>query len=75
MIAEIDKLNAADPQNPITHIINAAGVTGIKSVSVKQSTINDFMIFVGRPNVDWCEDHKVETIRTNVIGCLNVAGD
>jgi hypothetical protein len=22
----------------------------------------------GRPNVDWCEDHKVETIRGNVIG-------
>ncbi len=27
----------------------------------------------GRPNVDWCEDHKAETIRTNVIGCLNIA--
>jgi dTDP-4-dehydrorhamnose reductase len=27
----------------------------------------------GRPNVDWCEDHKAETIRSNVIGCLNVA--
>lgn len=27
----------------------------------------------GRPNVDWCEDHKQETIRTNVIGCLNMA--
>lgn len=27
----------------------------------------------GRPNVDWCEDHKVETIRSNVIGCLNLA--
>jgi dTDP-4-dehydrorhamnose reductase len=27
----------------------------------------------GRPNVDWCEDHRAETIRTNVIGCLNVA--
>ena len=27
----------------------------------------------GRPNIDWCEDHKVETIRTNVIGTLNVA--
>ncbi len=27
----------------------------------------------GRPNVDWCEDHRVETIRTNVIGCLNMA--
>jgi dTDP-4-dehydrorhamnose reductase len=27
----------------------------------------------GRPNVDWCESHKVETIRANVIGCLNLA--
>lgn len=27
----------------------------------------------GRPNVDWCEDHKPETVRTNVIGCLNIA--
>ena len=26
----------------------------------------------GRPTVDWCEDHKRETIRTNVIGTLNV---
>ena len=27
----------------------------------------------GRPNVDWCEDHRPETIRANVIGVLNVA--
>jgi len=27
----------------------------------------------GRPNVDWCEDHRIETVRTNVIGCLNLA--
>ena len=27
----------------------------------------------GRPNVDWCEDHKEETIRNNVIGTLNLA--
>lgn len=26
----------------------------------------------GRPTVDWCETHKQETIRTNVIGILNV---
>jgi 3,5-epimerase/4-reductase len=26
----------------------------------------------GRPNVDWCEDHKEETIRANVIGALNL---
>ncbi|GFR46629.1 hypothetical protein Agub_g8234 [Astrephomene gubernaculifera] len=27
----------------------------------------------GRPNVDWCESHKLETIRANVLGCLNLA--
>lgn len=27
----------------------------------------------GRPNVDWCEDNKEETIRNNVIGTLNLA--
>jgi len=26
----------------------------------------------GRPNVDWCEDNKQETIRANVIGALNL---
>ena len=27
----------------------------------------------GRPNVDWCETHKDETLQSNVIGALNVA--
>jgi nucleoside-diphosphate-sugar epimerase len=27
----------------------------------------------GRPNVDWCEEHKQETIRSNVIGTLILA--
>ncbi|PSK56508.1 hypothetical protein B9Z65_6132 [Elsinoe australis] len=27
----------------------------------------------GRPNVDWCEDNKQETIRSNVIGMLSLA--
>ena len=27
----------------------------------------------GRPNVDWCEFNKQTVIRTNVIGCLNLA--
>ena len=26
----------------------------------------------GTPNSDWCEDHKVETFRSNVLGPLNV---
>jgi 3,5-epimerase/4-reductase len=27
----------------------------------------------GRPNVDWCEAHRAETLRANVIGCLTLA--
>lgn len=26
----------------------------------------------GRPNVDWCEDHKLEVIRVNMLGTLNL---
>eukprot|EP00727_Mastigamoeba_balamuthi_P009436 m51a1_g5114 putative nad dependent epimerase (297) ;mRNA; f:349050-350429 len=26
----------------------------------------------GRPNVDWCEEHRAETVRANVIGTLNL---
>jgi len=26
----------------------------------------------GRPNVDWCEDHKPETVRANVVGTVNL---
>ncbi|KAL7626003.1 hypothetical protein AAE478_002772 [Parahypoxylon ruwenzoriense] len=26
----------------------------------------------GTPNVDWCEDHKIETVRSNILGVLNV---
>ncbi|PIS00640.1 MAG: hypothetical protein COT84_06515 [Chlamydiae bacterium CG10_big_fil_rev_8_21_14_0_10_35_9] len=36
----------------------------------------DFIInaagITGRPNIDWCEDHKEETICANVLGCLNL---
>ncbi len=27
----------------------------------------------GTPNVDWCEDNKQETIRSNILGALNLA--
>eukprot|EP00246_Nothoceros_aenigmaticus_P006635 TRINITY_DN1966_c0_g1_i1.p1 TRINITY_DN1966_c0_g1~~TRINITY_DN1966_c0_g1_i1.p1 ORF type:complete len:677 (-),score=131.81 TRINITY_DN1966_c0_g1_i1:412-2442(-) len=27
----------------------------------------------GRPNVDWCESHKADTIRANVVGTLTLA--
>lgn len=27
----------------------------------------------GRPTIDWCEDHQIETIRANIIGALMLA--
>ena len=42
-----------------------------------KSTNPDFIVncagIIGKPNVDWCETHKEDTIRTNVIGTLNLA--
>ncbi len=36
----------------------------------------DFIInaagITGRPNIDWCETHRQETIRVNVLGAVNV---
>ena len=29
----------------------------------------------GRPNVDWCESHRRETVRSNVIGTLLLADE
>eukprot|EP00199_Chlamydomonas_sp_CCMP681_P002912 CAMPEP_0119105632 /NCGR_PEP_ID=MMETSP1180-20130426/3544_1 /TAXON_ID=3052 ORGANISM="Chlamydomonas cf sp, Strain CCMP681" /NCGR_SAMPLE_ID=MMETSP1180 /ASSEMBLY_ACC=CAM_ASM_000741 /LENGTH=308 /DNA_ID=CAMNT_0007090739 /DNA_START=13 /DNA_END=939 /DNA_ORIENTATION=- len=40
---------------------------------VKPTHVLNCAGLTGRPNVDWCETHKVETIRANVIGCLNLA--
>ncbi|KAF2313215.1 hypothetical protein GH714_009826 [Hevea brasiliensis] len=42
-------------------------------VNVKPSHVFNAAGVTGRPNVDWCESHKVETIRTNVVGTLTLA--
>ncbi|KAJ8617237.1 hypothetical protein MRB53_013423 [Persea americana] len=40
---------------------------------VKPTHIFNAAGVTGRPNVDWCESHKPETIRANVIGTLTLA--
>lgn len=40
---------------------------------VKPSHVFNAAGVTGRPNVDWCEAHKPETIRTNVVGTLTLA--
>jgi dTDP-4-dehydrorhamnose reductase len=41
--------------------------------AVKPTHVINAAGVTGRPNVDWCEDHKAETVRANVIGSLNIA--
>lgn len=43
-------------------------------ISVNPSHVFNAAGMTGRPNVDWCESHKLETIRSNVVGTLNLAG-
>lgn len=47
----------------------------ILRATLKHHRIDRVLILAGltgRPNVDWCEDHKEETTYTNVVGVLNV---
>ncbi|KAM7498568.1 hypothetical protein LguiA_022982 [Lonicera macranthoides] len=41
--------------------------------NVKPTHVFNSAGVTGRPNVDWCESHKPDTIRTNVAGTLNLA--
>jgi dTDP-4-dehydrorhamnose reductase len=40
---------------------------------VKPDCVINAAGITGRPNIDWCEDHRIETIRANVIGALTLA--
>jgi FlaA1/EpsC-like NDP-sugar epimerase len=41
--------------------------------SAKPSHVFSATGVIGRPNVDWCESHKVETIWANIVGTLTLA--
>jgi len=40
--------------------------------AIKPDAIINAAGITGRPHIDWCEDHKQETIRANIIGALNL---
>ena len=43
-------------------------------ISFRPSHVFNAAGITGRPNVDWCKSHKLETILSNVVGTLNLAG-
>lgn len=62
----------------ITYTYGSGRLEDRVSLESDISTVQPTHVFnaagvTGRPNVDWCESHKVETIRTNVVGTLTLA--
>ncbi|MFA5800214.1 MAG: sugar nucleotide-binding protein [Candidatus Peribacteraceae bacterium] len=52
--------------------VDIADPTAVRQVleSEKPSVVINAAGKTGKPNVDWCEDHKMETLRSNVTGPL-----
>ncbi|KAJ9414976.1 dTDP-glucose 4,6-dehydratase [Fusarium oxysporum] len=42
---------------------------------LKPTHVLDAAGCIGRPNVDWCEDNKAQTVRSNVVGTLTLADE
>eukprot|EP01018_Ginkgo_biloba_P035162 Gb_22981 [translate_table: standard] len=54
------------------HILENQPQLQIDIQSVKPTHVFNGMGLTRKPNVDWCESHKPETIRTHVVGALNL---
>jgi len=53
-------------------------VTDLEEVRKGLADVKDAVVInatgkTGQPNVDWCEDHRLETTKVNVDGAINVA--
>ncbi|THG22872.1 hypothetical protein TEA_025569 [Camellia sinensis var. sinensis] len=62
----------------IDYVYGSGRLENRSSLDSDLASINPTHVFnaagvTGRPNVDWCESYKVETIRTNVVGTLTLA--
>jgi dTDP-4-dehydrorhamnose reductase len=58
-----------DAHTPSTDIADPAAVARVLDEEKPEVVINAAGK-TGRPNVDWCEDHKLETLRGNITGPL-----
>jgi dTDP-4-dehydrorhamnose reductase len=70
-------INLLEKQNKIFYLSNCRNYDReniLKEIELYKPThILNACGVTGRPNVDWCETNKIETLRTNVIGTLNLA--
>ena len=59
-------------------ILSRADIADLAQVNAaldehKPDAVVNFAGKTGKPNVDWCESHKVETMRSNVVGAITLA--
>jgi dTDP-4-dehydrorhamnose reductase len=59
-------------QTPALDIADPTAVARVLDEGAPQVVIN-CAAKTGRPNVDWCEDHRLEALRSNVTGALVLA--
>jgi len=57
--------------------ISDVDITDLKALEKELEAMNPEVVInaagvTGRPNIDWCEEHKIETVAGNVVGALNV---
>jgi len=59
----------------ITDRIDVADMAALKQkfTETKPDVVINFAGVRAYPNIDWCEDHKEETVKVNVGGAINVA--
>lgn len=58
-----------DAATPAVDIADANAVASVLD-ELKPDVVINCAGRTGRPNVDWCEDHKIETLHSNVLGPL-----
>lgn len=74
MLEDLLKKQGKDFQTTAYRMEDQAAVCKVLD-NVKPTHVINCAGKTGRPNVDWCEDHKLETIRSNVLGTLIVADE
>ncbi|KAK2078738.1 hypothetical protein QBZ16_003578 [Prototheca wickerhamii] len=72
LVGELLKKEGADFEYGTARLEDRAAIIADLE-RVKPTHVLNAAGVTGRPNVDWCEDHKIETIRANILGCLNLA--
>lgn len=61
-------------------IASGADISDVRDLQESLNEYNPHVVIncagkTGRPNVDWCEDNKSETLRSNVVGACNLVAE